>query len=36
MPRIFLALTLLVAARASAVEVGLSGPSVYGGDVDGC
>lgn len=34
MPRIFLALTLLVAARASAVEVGLSGPSVYGGDVD--
>ncbi|HEX6837806.1 MAG TPA: hypothetical protein VF334_14600, partial [Polyangia bacterium] len=35
MPRIFLALTLLVAARASAVEVGLSGPSIYGGDVDG-
>ncbi|HEX8954576.1 MAG TPA: glycosyl hydrolase, partial [Polyangia bacterium] len=35
MPRIFLALTLLVAARAGAVEVGLSGPSVYNGDVDG-
>jgi len=34
MPRIFLALTLLVAARASAVEVGLSGPSVESGDVD--
>jgi hypothetical protein len=32
MPRIFLALALLVAARAGAVEVGLSGPSVYGGD----
>jgi len=35
MPRIFLALTLLFAARAGAVEVGLSGPSVQSGDVDG-
>jgi hypothetical protein len=35
MPRIFLALALLVAARAGAVEIGLSGPSVYGGNVDG-
>ncbi|MCU1279014.1 MAG: hypothetical protein JWM53_2560, partial [bacterium] len=35
MPRIFLALVLLVGARAGAVEIGLSGPSVYGGNADG-
>ena len=36
MPRIFLATALLltIATRARAVEIGVSGPSVYGGDVD--
>jgi hypothetical protein len=35
MLRIFPALLVLVAAPASAVEIGLSGPSVQNGDVDG-
>jgi len=36
MPRIFLATALLltIATPARAVEIGLSGPSIYGGDVD--
>ncbi len=34
MPRFFLVLALVVAGRAGAVEVGLSGPSVENGDAD--
>ncbi|HEY2743119.1 MAG TPA: glycosyl hydrolase [Polyangia bacterium] len=35
MLRLFPALLLVVAAPARAVEIGLSGPSIYGGDVNG-